>query len=171
MRIIVLESGKTAQISRLEKGILMKNLRSASWDKSKVLILSGREIREMLRMDEVLEVVERSFKLEAEGKAIMPPKLYLNLPQYRGDFRAMPAYIDGVAGVKWVSSYPSNPSRNLRSVVATIILCDPETSYPLAIMDGTYITTLRTGATGGVAVKYLQRGFVCRWHDWGWCSG
>jgi alanine dehydrogenase len=122
-----------------------------------VLLLNRREIEELLSMDEALKEVEHSFKLEAEGKTIMPPKLYLNLPQYRGDFRAMPVYIDGRAGVKWVSVYPDNWRRKLPSVVATIILCDPNTGYPLAIMDGTYITSLRTGAAGGVAVKYLAR--------------
>ena len=59
-----------------------------------VLLLSRRDIEELLSMDEALKEVEHSFKLEAEGKTIMPPKLYLNLPQYRGDFRAMPLYID-----------------------------------------------------------------------------
>ena len=69
----------------------------------------------------------------------------------------MPTYIDGSVGVKWVSVYPNNPQYNLPTVIATIILCDPKTGYPLAIMDGTYITDMRTGAAGGVAVKYLAR--------------
>ncbi|MBA7537400.1 Delta(1)-pyrroline-2-carboxylate reductase [subsurface metagenome] len=122
-----------------------------------MLILSRHEIEEFLNMGEVLKAVEHAFKLKAEGKAIMPPKLYLNLPQYQGDFRAMPAYIDGSAGVKWGSVYPNNRKRNLPTVMATIILCDPENGRPLAIMDGTYITAMRTGAAGGVAVKYLAR--------------
>ena len=62
-----------------------------------------------------------------------------------------------MAGVKWVSSYPENSRVGLPSVLATIILCDPETSFPLAIMDGTFITKMRTGAAGGVAVKYMAR--------------
>ena len=122
-----------------------------------MLILSRHEIEEFLNMGEVLKAVEHAFKLKAEGKAIMPPKLYLNLPQYQGDYRAMPAYIDGSAGVKWGSVYPNNRKRNLPTVMATIILCDPENGCPLAIMDGTYITAMRTGAAGGVAVKYLAR--------------
>ncbi len=122
-----------------------------------MLVLSRREIEELLSIGEVLKAVERAFKLEAEGKVIMPPKLYLNLPEYQGDFRAMPAYIDGSAGIKWVSVYPNNRRYNLPNVMATIILCDPETGCPLAIMDGTYITSMRTGAAGGIAVKYLAR--------------
>jgi alanine dehydrogenase len=122
-----------------------------------VLLLGGREIKELLSMGEALKAVEQSFRLQAEGKTIMPPKLYLNLPQYQGDFRAMPAYVDGAAGMKWVSVYTDNWRQNLPSIVATIILCDPSTGYPLAIMDATYITNTRTGAAGGVAVKYLAR--------------
>jgi len=108
-------------------------------------------------MKEALQAVEHAFKLEAEGKTRMPPKLYLDLPEYQGDFRAMPAYIDGSAGIKWVSVYPNNYNSNLPTVLATIILCDPNNSLPVAIMDGTYITNMRTGAAGGVAVKYLAR--------------
>ena len=122
-----------------------------------MLFLGRSEVEELLSMGEALKAVEYGFKLEAEGKAIMPPKLYLNLPEYQGDFRAMPAYIDGCAGVKWVSAYPDNWRQNLPSVMATIILCDPNTGCPLAIMDGTYITAMRTGAAGGIAVKYLAR--------------
>ncbi len=124
---------------------------------SEVLFLSRSEIEKFLKMSDVLKVVEEAFRLQAEGKVIMPPKLYLSLPEYRGDFRAMPAYIDGSAGIKWVSVYPDNINHNLPAVIATIILCDPSTGHPLAIMDGTYITSMRTGAAGGIAVKYLAR--------------
>jgi len=124
---------------------------------SEVLLLGRREIEELLSMGEALKAVEQSFRLQTEGKTIMPPKVYLNLPQYQGDFRAMPAYVDGAAGMKWVSVYPDNWRQNLPSIVATIILCDPSIGYPLAIMDATYITNIRTGAAGGIAVKYLAR--------------
>jgi alanine dehydrogenase len=123
----------------------------------KTLLLGRHEIEELLSMGEALRVVENAFKLKTQDKAIMPCKLYLDLPKYHGDFRAMPAYIDGSAGMKWVSAYPNNREYNLPSVLATIILCDSKTSYPLAIMDGTYITNMRTGAAGGIAVKYLAR--------------
>lgn len=123
----------------------------------KTLLLSRHEIEQQLSMKEVLEVVENAFKLKAQGKAIMPCKIYLDLPQYHGDFRAMPAYIDGSSGMKWVSVYPDNRQYNLPVVMALIILSNPNNSYPLAVMDGTYITNMRTAAAGGVAVKYLAR--------------
>ena len=122
-----------------------------------VLLINRTQVEELLNMSEALRAVEYGFRLQAEGRVIMPPKLYLDLPEYRGDFRAMPAYIDGSAGVKWVSVYPDNEAHNVPSVMATIILCDPHTGRPLAVMDGTYITAIRTGAAGGVAVKYLAR--------------
>jgi alanine dehydrogenase len=125
--------------------------------KDKTLLISKGEIEELLSIKDVLKAVEKAFRLKAQSKTIMPAKIYLELPEYQGDFRAMPAYIDGSAGMKWVSVYPNNRQYNLPAVMALIILCDPNNSYPLAIMDGTFITSLRTGATGGIAVKYLAR--------------
>ena len=126
-------------------------------DKHGIIVLGRRETETLLSVREALEAVEHAFQLQAQNKAIMPPKIYLDMPEFRGDFRAMPAYIDGIAGLKWVSGYPYNYRYNLPTVMATIILCDPNTGRPLAIMNGEYITNLRTGAAGGVAVKYLAR--------------
>jgi len=122
-----------------------------------MLILETNKIEELLSIGEAIKAVEYAFKAQAEGMAIMPPKLYLDLPEYQGNFRAMPAYIDGIVGVKWVSVHPNNVKYSLPSIIATIILCDPNTGCPLAFMDGTYITNVRTGAAGGIAVKYLAR--------------
>jgi alanine dehydrogenase len=122
-----------------------------------VLVLNGSEVARRLSIDDALKAMERALVLEAQGLTVMPPKLYLDLPEYEGDFRAMPAYIDGAVGLKLVSVYPNNYRYSLPTIMATIILCDANTSRPLAIMDGTYITNIRTGAIGGVAVKYLAR--------------
>jgi alanine dehydrogenase len=122
-----------------------------------VVTLSRRYVEELINMREAINIVEKAFRLKAEGKVIMPPKLHMNLPSYHGDFRAMPSYIDGAVGIKWVSVYPGNREFGHPCVMATILLCDPTTGCPLVIMDGTYITKLRTGAAGGIAVKYLAR--------------
>jgi alanine dehydrogenase len=106
-------------------------------------------------MPEVITVVEQAFKDWAEGKASMPAKAYLSLEQ--GDFRAMPAALPGAAGVKWVSVHTQNLSHGLPTVMAIIIYNDPQTGYPLAIMDATDITAYRTGATATIASKYLAR--------------
>ena len=65
---------------------------------SEMLALNTKDIKELLLMTEVLEAVEHAFKLQSKKKVTMPSKIYLDLPEKKGDFRAMPAYIDGNAG-------------------------------------------------------------------------
>jgi len=111
-------------------------------------------------MDSVLDAVETAYVEHAKGKAQMPPKEYLFFEKYNGDLRIMPCYLPemGEAGVKSVNVHPQNPlQENLPTVMAVIELVDPKTGFPLAIMDGTWITNMRTGAAGGVAAKYLAR--------------
>jgi alanine dehydrogenase len=122
-----------------------------------VMLVSADRIKEELSMSDTIKAVENAFKLQARGKTIMPCKMYLDLVEFHGDFRAMPAYIDGAAGIKWVSVFPRNRELNLPTVMGTIILSDPKTGAVLAVMEGAFITEMRTGATGGVAVKYLAR--------------
>ncbi len=117
------------------------------------LILTKKDVENLLTMRETIEAVERAFRLHGEGKTQMPPKIYLNFEE--GDLRAMPAYLDGKAGVKWVNSHPKNPEKGLPTVMAVLIYNDPSTGFPLAIMDATHITNMRTGAAGAVAVKFL----------------
>ncbi len=121
----------------------------------KTLILTERDVREVLTMDEAMRAVEKAFELHALGKTQMPAKVYLNFE--KGDLRAMPAYLDGKAGVKWVNSHPENPKLGLPTVMAVIVYNDPGTGFPLAIIDGTHVTNYRTGAAGGIAAKYLAR--------------
>jgi alanine dehydrogenase len=124
----------------------------------KVLLISRRDVEGILSMKEVMNAVEAAFRYKALGRVQMPPKLYVTFP--KGDFRTMPCYIPdlGFGGVKVVNVHPENPRKyNLPTVMATIILIEPETGRPLAIMDGTWITDMRTGAAGGVAAKYLAR--------------
>jgi len=106
-------------------------------------------------MADVISVVEEAFRMCGEGRGKMPAKTYLSLE--RGDFRAMPAALPGCAGVKWVNVHPQNRVLGLPSIMAILIYSDPETGYPLAIMDATEITAYRTGAAAAVASKYLAR--------------
>ena len=64
---------------------------------------------------------------------------------------------DHICGLKWVNVHPGNPARGLLTVMAKIILNDPDTGLEFADLDGTHITDYRTGAAGGIAVKYLAR--------------
>lgn len=123
----------------------------------KTLLLTASDIDYLIDMKSVLESVEVAFRDYGMGNAQMPPKIYLDLKQHNGDFRAMPAFVEGSAGLKWVSVYPDNPKQGLPTVLAMLILSDPKTGLPLAIMDATKLTNYRTGAAGGVASKYLAR--------------
>ncbi len=126
----------------------------------KVLLLSRADVEGLISMREAIEAVEEAFRAKGLGKVQMPPKLYVYFDRYGGDFRTMPAYLEELdaAGVKVVNVHPKNPSEcGLPTVMATIFLLDPKTGAPLAIIDGTHITNLRTGAGGGVAAKYLAR--------------
>ncbi len=119
------------------------------------LLLDRNAVLDLLDMSDVIKVVENSFREWVEGKGNMPAKAYLVVEH--GDFRAMPAALPGAAGIKWVNAHPQNPSRGLPTVMAVIIYNDPETGYPLAVMDATNITAYRTGATGVIASRYLAR--------------
>ncbi|MCP3137158.1 ornithine cyclodeaminase family protein [Pyxidicoccus xibeiensis] len=122
------------------------------------LILTAKDLRGLYTVQLGLEAVERAFLAHGRGEALMPPKVYLSLPKYEGDFRAMPAFLDGAAGVKWVNAHPRNPEKHgLPTVRALYILSDPDTASPLAILDGTLLTAWRTGAAGGVASKFLAK--------------
>ena len=123
------------------------------------LILTKEDVAAVLAPSLVNKTVERAFKAFGLGQAQMPAKSYLYFE--RGDLRSMPAYIHGqgfhTAGIKSVTVHPGNIALGLPTVMAAIILVDPETGFPLAILDGTHLTALRTGAAGAVAAKYLSR--------------
>lgn len=119
-----------------------------------------------LDMDGTLATVEESFRLWGLGEVVQPlkPAIRWGPPiseNTRGRIVAMPAYVGGdvgMAGIKWIPSMPMNPERyGLPRACALIILNDPHTGLPLAVMDGTLISAMRTGAATGVAAKYLAR--------------
>ncbi len=126
----------------------------------KTLILTDSEVKGLLTMAEVMEAVESAFKEKGLGHAQMPAKIYLFYKRYDGDLRTMPSYLEGldVSAVKIVNVHPQNRSRHdLPTVMAVVVLVDPATGAPTAIMGGTAVTDMRTGASGGIAAKYLAR--------------
>ncbi len=121
-------------------------------------VLTGAEVLQIVDMDLALEAAEAAFRAYGEGRVNMPPKSYL--PLAKGDFRAMYGSLildREICGLKWVNVHPANPQRGLPTVMAKIILNDPETALELADMDGTFITNYRTGAAGGLAARLLSR--------------
>ena len=124
------------------------------------LLLDSDAVDEHARLGAVIDAVEEAFGAFERGTSQMPAKSYIDLPQYNGDFRSMPAYLDtgewDAAGLKWVNVHPDNPEdHDLPTVLGTMIYSDPETAFPLAIMDGTALTMKRTGAAAAVATDYL----------------
>lgn len=127
------------------------------------LYLNQADVRKTgLNMAMVLDAVEESFRLHHQGKAILPPKVVLDLDEReRGRGNAMPAYVGGdyeVFGIKWIAGFPKNPVRyGLPRATALFILNDSWNGVPLAVMDCTLISAMRTGAVTGVGAKYLAR--------------
>jgi ornithine cyclodeaminase/alanine dehydrogenase-like protein (mu-crystallin family) len=116
-------------------------------------------------MAATIDVIERAFRAKADGQVRMPPKVMITwsdepgTEEKHGRIMAMPAYVGGefeVAGLKWIPSVPDNPARNgLPRANALVLLTDPSTGLPLAVMDGTVVSAMRTGAVTGVAVRHL----------------
>jgi ornithine cyclodeaminase/alanine dehydrogenase len=109
-------------------------------------------------MAEIIDALSLMFREKGEGRVEMPPKPGIHT---RKDafIHAMPAYIPSMnaAGMKWVSGYPANQQKGLPYITGLLILNDPETGIPMAVMDATWITAKRTGAATALAAKYLAR--------------
>ena len=117
-----------------------------------------------LDMKGTLAAIQTSFELHGKNEIIQPAKPVIRwgapeTEETRGRIMSMPSYIGGdldVAGLKWIPSMPENPKKlGQPRASAIIILADPHNGFPLAIMDGTIVSAMRTGAATGVAAKYL----------------
>jgi len=110
-------------------------------------------------MAEIIDALELMFREKGEGRTEMPPKPAIHPEEEDSFFHPMPAYIPAMnsLGVKWVSGYPENYKRGLPYIMGLIVLNDPGTGVPLAVMDAIWITAKRTGAASAVGAKYLAR--------------
>ena len=114
-------------------------------------MLSREDVERLLDVDVLLERLERAFVELSAGRASVPPRVAAFAPA--GLLGAMPGYVDGVLAAKLVALFPNHePSHQ-----ALIAVFDPETGTPLAVMDGTHITAVRTGASSAVATRALAR--------------
>jgi len=124
------------------------------------LLLNSKDVHHNADMAEVIPAIEQAFAAYERGDAKMPAKSYIDLPEYSGDFRSMPAYLKtddwDAAGIKWVNVHTENEEKfDLPTVMGTMIYSEPENAFPLAIMDGTELTMQRTGAAAAVATHRL----------------
>jgi alanine dehydrogenase len=127
---------------------------------SKVLFINEDKIKKILTEKKAFELADETFKLIAQKRTQMPPKIYLDVPgNIKNDFRAMPAYFSGkkssACGIKWVSVYPDNRKMGLPTVNATILLSSAVTGMLLAVLEANVITAMRTGAAAAVASHYM----------------
>jgi len=122
-----------------------------------VMLVNQSQVKKVLDMKLALKTVEGAFRSYGLGKVELPAKVYLTFP--KGDLRSMPAYIKdmNIAGIKSVNVHPENRKLKLPTVMAVVILVKPETGETIALLEGTYLTAMRTGAVGGVAAKYLSK--------------
>ena len=143
-------------------------------------ILSRKDVEAVLDMKDTIDILEKAFNDFATGNAVMPQRTPIQSPEYGGVALFMPAYLKGMGalGAKVVTVYKDNPSKhNLPTVLGTIILLDDKTGAPVAIMDGGYLTAMRTGGVAGLATRLLARkdakvhtmfgtGGMARTHAW-----
>jgi ornithine cyclodeaminase len=136
--------------------------------KVQFLYLSQEEVAAAggLDMAKCLAAIEEAIVCHTRGDAVLPSKTVVRwgdaeTEKTKGRINAMPGYLGGTvnkAGIKWIGSNPSNPkTHQLPRASGIVVLNDPETKLPLAIMDTAIISAMRTGAAGGVGMKYLAR--------------
>ena len=125
-----------------------------------LLYLSRADVERLeLSMRAVVDAVEEGFRLKGSGETEMPPKPALH-PGGGAFIHAMPALVRGevgLAALKWVAVYNTNPARGLPALAAVLVLSDAADGRPLAVMDAALLTALRTGASVGVAARRLAR--------------
>ena len=122
------------------------------------LILNRNDVIKVLQMKDCMDVVEKAFAELANGTAVLPLRIPITPPD--GLSLYMPAYLKelGALACKVVTVYKNNPTKhNLPTVIGKVLLQDPVTGDVICIMDGGYLTAVRTGAASGVATRYFAR--------------
>jgi len=125
----------------------------------KLRLLSKKDVQRALPMKECIELMKAAFAQLSSGQAHVPLRSQLPVTAHEGVTIFMPAYLaqSGDLGAKIVSVFPRNLKANLPTIHAVVFVIDSRTGIPMALMDGTYLTALRTGAASGAATDLLAR--------------
>jgi len=121
-----------------------------------LLFLSGEEVQSLLPMEEAIDVIEEALRKYAAQDYIMPVRTFCTVKD-EDTFLIMPCVVDGCIGLKVATSYPSNQSRQSPVTQAIVLVHDRETGDPLAVINGTVLTAIKTAAVSGVVLRYFGK--------------
>ena len=126
-----------------------------------MLILTADDVRKALPMNEAIEAMKSAYASLSGGTAIVPLRTRLSIPDNEALSLFMPAFVNSQDGnalaIKVVSLFPTNPTRGLAYIQAAVLVFDPGTGRAIALLEGSYLTAIRTGAAGGAAIDLLAR--------------
>ncbi len=125
-----------------------------------VLVLSGEDVRALLDLDALIEALAEAMADLSAGRASVPDRIGALVPEHEGRLMAMPGYVPSLGGAlmsKLVTLFPHNAGTPIPTHQAVIAVFDPETGSPAALLDGTEITSVRTGACSALSARLLAR--------------
>ena len=127
--------------------------------KASLRFLSDDDIRRALPMAEAVQVMKDVFAAVSRGQVVMPLRQHLEIPEHQGIVLFMPSYLprQGCVGMKTITLFGRNPAAGLPRIQAMVLLFDAANGRPLAVLEGTCLTALRTGAACGAATDLLAR--------------
>ena len=125
----------------------------------KIIVLKEEDIKEMFTMKDAIQAAKDALELYSKGSSKIPLRINLDVEAEKGQSLYMPGYVSGVdaLGMKLVTVYPENINKGLESLSSMMLLQNHETGQVTSIIDGTYLTKLRTGAVAGAATDLLAR--------------
>jgi alanine dehydrogenase len=124
-----------------------------------LLLLTKRDVQRIVSMEEVIAIVEQAFIAYSNGESVVPARTQIPISHENAVALYMPGYVKNLEalGIKIVSVFPNNLERDMATISSVVIMNDAVTGEPIAAMEGSYLTAMRTGAASGVATKYLAR--------------
>src|SRR5512138_3580871 len=126
-----------------------------------MLILTADDVRKALPMNQAIQAMKDAYASLSNGTAEVPLRTRLPIPNGEALSLFMPAFVNSPDGnalaIKVVSLFPNNPARGLAYIQAAVLVFDPETGQAIALLEGSSLTAIRTGAASGAAIGLLAR--------------
>lgn len=120
-----------------------------------MLYIGAKHMEEIVELDHMMDCIENAYMIYDSGHFHMPVRMHVDRPE--GTVLYMPCFADQVSGTKIVSTFPANIQQGIPAIQGTMVLNNAKTGEPLAILDGAMLTAYRTGAVGGVGIRYTAR--------------